>query len=236
MLKGTSISIQQPEYFPWLGFFDKLQQVDKVVFLDSVQFKKRYFENRNKVRTYQGWAWINTPVKTKGRYTQKIMDVEINNAYPWQKKIVSTIKHNYKKAPYWGDFGESLCKLISRPYELLVDLNISVILFLMEKLGIEHKWCLSSSLSTKYSGSDLILEICRKMNATDYLSGRDGRAYIKENAFIKSGIHVHYQDFTHPVYEQFHGGFVDGMSIIDLLFNHGPESVNIIKNFKGGQR
>lgn len=219
------ISIQQPEFFPWLGYFDKLRQVDKVVFLDNVQFKKRYFENRNKVRTYQGWTWLNIPVKTKGRYTQRIMEVEIDNSQPWQKRIVSAIRCNYRKATYWEDYGESLCGLVSRPYVLLVDFNLSVILFLMEKLGVKREWYLSSALGTEHSGSDLILEICRKMHATDYLSGKDGGSYLKEEEFIKNGIKLHYQNFMHPVYKQFHGGFFEGMSVIDLLFNYGPDSI-----------
>ncbi|MFC1623828.1 WbqC family protein [Candidatus Omnitrophota bacterium] len=223
------ISIQQPEFFPWLGYFDKLYQVDKVVFLDNVQFKKRYFENRNKVRTRDGWMWLNTPVKTKGRYTQKIMDAEIDNSKPWQKRIVSAIRCNYRRAPYWEYYGESICGIVSRPYKFLVDFNLSVILFLMEKLGVKREWCLSSALSTEDLGSDLILEICRKMQATDYLSGKDGKSYLKEDGFVKNGIKLHYQNFIHPVYKQFHGGFFEGMSVIDLLFNHGSESTDIIK-------
>lgn len=223
------ISIQQPEYFPWIGYFDKILQVDKVVFLDNVQFKKRYFENRNKVRTYQGWTWINTPVKTKGRYTQKIMEVEIDNSRPWQKRIIFTITHHYKKSPYWKDFGEELCELISKPYELLVDFNLEISLFLMDKLGVKPEWCLASSLKTEHSGSDLILEICQKMNATDYLSGKDGKDYLKGEDFTINGIQIYYQDFVHPVYTQIHGDFKAGMSVIDLYFNHGPDSTNIIK-------
>lgn len=223
------ISIQQPESFPWLGFFDKILQVDKVVFLDNVQFKKRYFENRNKIRTPQGWIWLNTPVKTKGRYTQKIMEVEIDNSRPWQKKLISTITQHYRKAPHWKETGDELCEIISKPYELLADFNLAIIFFFMEKLSIKREWTLASSLNTKHSGSYLIWEICQKMNATDYLSGINGKNYLKEEDFIKRKIRIHYQRFRHPIYKQVYDGFEAGMSIIDLYFNHGPDSTNIIK-------
>ena len=223
------ISIQQPEYFPWLGFFDKLLSVDKVVFLDNVQFKKRYFENRNKIRTFDGWGWIMTPVLTKSCFKQKIMDVMIDNSQPWQRKITSTLAQNYKSSPFWTESGEQLRELITRRWERLVDFNLAVIEFFMEKLEIKREYCLASSLDTKCTGSQLILEICKKMNASQYLSGRDGRNYLDEKSFLASGIEVIYQDFKHPVYSQFHGQFMPNMSIVDLYFNHGHESIDIIK-------
>ncbi|MEW6600111.1 MAG: WbqC family protein [Nitrospirota bacterium] len=224
------ISIQQPEYFPWLGFYDKIMKVDKVVFLDNVQFKKRYFENRNKVRTAQGWTWITTPVMNRGFYTQKIMDVMIDNSSPWQKKITSTLRRSYGRTPFWREGGEELCELISGQHARLVDLNLAVILFFMDKLGIKREYALASSLETMSSGSDLILEICRKVRAEAYLSGRDGRNYLKVEDFTGYGIEVLYQDFKHPEYRQLHGEFMSHMSITDLYFNHGPGSVEIIRS------
>lgn len=202
--------------------------VDKAVFLDNVQFKKRYFENRNKIRICKDWTWIVTPVLTKGRFNQKIMDVMIDNSQPWQRKIISTLAQNYKSSPFWTESGEQLCELITRRWERLVDFNLAVIDFFMEKLEIKRDYCLASSLDTKHTSSQLILEICRKMNASQYLSGRDGRNYLDEKSFIASGIEVIYQDFKHPVYSQFHGQFMPNMSIADLYFNHGRESMDII--------
>lgn len=223
------ISIQQPEYFPWLGYFDKLLSVDKVVFLDNVQFKKRYFENRNRVRTRQGWTWLTTPVISKGLYTQNIMDVRIDNTGPWQKKIAATLVHSYGGSPFWNEGGEELCELISRPRERLVDFNLAVIFFFMNKLGIAREYVLSSSLATEHSGSQLILEICRKLKAGRYLSGRDGRNYLQEKDFALNGIDIVYQDFKHPVYAQLHGGFMTNMGIADVYFNHGRGSIDIIQ-------
>jgi hypothetical protein len=230
------ISIQQPESFPWLGFFDKIRQVDCVVFLDNVQFKKRYFENRNKVRTFEGWTYLTTPVLSKGRYTQKINEVEIDPSRPWQRDFSSTLLCNYKKAPYWNDLGEELCALIEKPYQRLVDFNLAVIFLMMRKLGLARDYRMASALGTECSGSDLILEICRRMEATHYLSGKDGRNYLREEPFREAGIEVIYQDFKHPTYTQVQGGFEPAMSAIDLYFNHGPKALDIIiANQQGDQ-
>ena len=223
------VTIHQPDFLPWLGFFDKLLTVDKIIIMDNVQFKKRYFENRNKIRTKQGWAWINTPVLTKGKFNQKIMDVKIDNSRPWQRKITSALKHNYGNATYWEAVGEELCELISKPYDRLVDFNLSVICFFMKKMEINLEYSLASTLDTDHSGSGLILEICRKVKTVQYLSGRDGRNYLDEKEFIDNGIEIIYQDFKHPVYDHFMGHFMPEMSVVDLFFNHGRDSVDIIK-------
>ena len=224
------ISIQQPEFFPWLGFFDKIRQVDKVVFLDNVQFKKRYFENRNRVRTYDGWTWLITPIITKGLYTQNINEVEIDNSRDWRKKLIGTIEHNYHKAPFWEELGPEICQIVMNPMNRLVEFNLAVILLMLKKLGLSIDWVLSSSLNTQHHGSDLILEICEKIGAQEYLSGRDGKDYLNLDMFEEKGINVHFQNFVHPAYLQFHGGFEQAMSIIDIYFNMGPKSIEVYKN------
>lgn len=225
------ISIQQPECFPWLGFFDKIRQVDEVIFLDNVQFKKRYFENRNRIRTFQGSMWLNVPVLSKGRYTQKIMDVEIDNSQNWQRDITLALTLNYKKTPFWSDFGLELIDTISKPVVRLVDFNLSIIQLLAKRLGLTLKSMLASQLETQSNGSELIVEICKKVQATQYLSGRDGRNYLNLEDFKHSGIQVQFQEFNHPQYLQFHGGFESAMSTIDLYFNHGPKSLEVIAGF-----
>ena len=226
------ISIQQPEYFPWLGYFHKILQVDEVVFLDNVQFKKRYFENRNKIRTFQGWCWINTPILTKGKYKQNINEVLIDNSQNWNHTVKNTIWLNYKKTPYWKELGDDLLSLLSGNFNQLSQLNISIILMLLDKLNINVNWSLGSSLSTKYSGSELILEICKKLRANAYYSGKDGANYLNQKDFDNNNIRVIYQDFKHPVYNQFHGEFYPFMSVIDLFFNYGKKTVDIIMDSK----
>ena len=219
------ISIQQPEYFPWIGYFDKFSKVDEVIILDNVQFKKRYFENRNKVRTANGWCWIRTPVLTKGRYDQRIMEVEIDNSLLWQRKLLATLRQNYANSPKWEGLGDELCAIIqSSSYAKLADFNILIIHYLADKLGLARKTHLASSLETMQTGSGLILEICRRIGCTTYLSGPDGANYLDEEAFAQQGIEIRYQNFTHPVYRQHQGGeFVPAMSALDMLFNLGTD-------------
>ena len=222
------ISIQQPEFFPWLGFFDKARQVQKVVILDSVQFKKRYFENRNKVRTSTGSAWINVPVLTKGKFKQNINEVKIDNSQDWQRKISQTLKFSYQKAPYWEQFGGPLLDILSSQYSDLVELNIAVIKYMLSSFGLEKEMVLSSALGQSSSGSELILDICQSVQAKHYLSGRDGKNYLEESAFNERGIELSYQDFKHPEYSQIHGSFLSHMSAVDLLLNQGEKSLDII--------
>jgi len=223
------ISIQQPEYFPWIGFIDKILSVDYTVFLDNVQFKKQYFENRNKIRSSQGWQWIRTPVLTKGKFTQRIMDVEIDNTQKWQSKLSRQIQQAYSKTPYWNAGKDIIDLICAKQYHSLVEFNMVIILFFLRKLEIEHKYCMASSLHTTTHGSSLVLEICQKMNSDSYLSGRDGRNYLDADRFMAEGIHVHYQDFHHPTYQQAHGEFIPEMSALDMYFNCGPNAVSIIK-------
>jgi hypothetical protein len=217
------ISIQQPEFFPWLGFFNKISQVEKVVILDSVQFKKRYFENRNKIRTSQDWCWIRAPVKVKGRYTQLIQDVEIDDSQNWRHTMAESIRHGYANAPHWGEGGDELCDLIVANHSThLAEFNLQVISFLMRRFRLERPMVMASSIGTNSSGSQLILDICKATGASAYLSGRDGRDYLEEQPFKTAGIALYYQEFIHPTYAQFHGqDFLPAMSAIDVLFNIG---------------
>jgi hypothetical protein len=217
------ISIQQPEYLPWLGYLDKIRQVNLVVLLDNVQFKKRYFENRNKIRTATGWQWIGIPVITKGRYHQKICDVKIDNTQNWRDDCWKALFYNYKKALYWKRYEKFFKKIYQRNWIKLVDFNVEVM-----KFGLKKKILLASELNIKGEGDVLLLNTCRKIGATEYLSGGFGKNYINENLFKKAGIALLYQDFKHPIYKQLYEPFIPEMSSIDLLFNYGPESLSIL--------
>ena len=222
------ISIQQPEFMPWMGYFDKVVNVEKVVFLDNVQFKKRYFENRNKIRSKDGWIWLTTPVITKGRFNQDINEVLIDNEKNWQDKIAKTLIINYQRSPYWNEVGLDFIDLIKSKWNKLIDLNISIIQFFLNLFEINRPWVLASDLKTKNSGSDLILEICQKTNASHYLSGSFGKNYLNEEKFISNNVNLAYQDFKHPEYSQIHNGFIHSMSILDLYLNHGIEGKDLL--------
>ncbi|MBI2251217.1 MAG: WbqC family protein, partial [Armatimonadetes bacterium] len=224
------IAIQQPECLPWPGFFDKMANCDVFVLLDNVQFKKRYFENRNKIRTKDGWQWITIPVKVKGKYKQRINEVEIDNSINWQKKVLGTLTYNYIKAKYYNEYFDNFEKIILKKYDKLIDFNLNFINLFKEILKIETKIILASILNINEEGSDLILNISEKLGAEVYISGPDGAKYLREEEFKEKGIKIIYHHYLHPVYKQIYETFIEGLSIIDLIFNCGAESLKILKN------
>jgi hypothetical protein len=229
--EGMIVAIQQPEHLPWVGFFNKMSQSGLYVLLDNVQFKKRYFENRNRVKTKDGIKWLTVPVVTKSRYTQKINEVVIDNTSSWSKKYKGTIEHAYKKSPFYQDVGNIIYPCLEKNHDKLVDLNIELISRLRNYLKITTPVICASSLGVDgFKGSDLLLEICLKINAKVYISGPDGIRYLKINDFKSKDINIVYHEFKHPVYPQQFGDFVPYMSVIDLIANCGTESIDIVKN------
>jgi hypothetical protein len=217
------VAIQQPEHLPWLGFFDKMLRCDSYVILENVQFKKRYFENRNKICTKEGWQWITVPVVTKGRYTQKINEVMIDNSLNWQRKYLGSIQTSYGKACYFNKFFPLLKEIIESDHQFLSTLNIELINLLKDYFRIDTPCFIASELVTsEFRGSDLILQLCLKTGADTYLSGPDGKNYLNLDQFQKYGIKVTYHNYAHPEYSQFHNSeFIPYMSAVDYIFNHG---------------
>ncbi|MBN3040678.1 MAG: WbqC family protein [Candidatus Omnitrophica bacterium] len=227
------VSVHQPQYLPWLGYFDKIARSDCFVFLDDVQYKHREFQNRNKIRTKEGWIWLTVPVITKGLRDQKIKDVLIDNETDWQSRHLNSIKSCYGKSKYFdryaGFFEDVLGK---RQWERLIDLNVFITGYIMNELGIETLIHFESQLGTTKTSTARIIEICKKLNADIYLSGSGGKVYLEQEQFEQALIRLEYQEFVHPRYQQVFGGkkqeFVPCLSIIDLLFNEGPESRKIL--------
>jgi hypothetical protein len=224
------ISIHQPECYPWLGFFEKMSRVEKFVLLDNVQFKKRYFENRNRFRSADGWLYLTVPVKTSGRLEQKIMDVEINKEANWPKKHMKTIEMLYHNAPYWEENKPFFEDIFSRRWDKLVDFNIEAINYLAGKFGIATPRIRASELGVEGKGPQLVLDVCKAAGAKKHLSGRDGKDFLILEDFAAAGIEVEFQDFKHPVYNQRYKPFEPAMSAFDLLLNEGPKSLSIIKD------
>jgi len=226
------LSIQQPEFFPWAGYFNKLAQCDRVVFLDNVQFKKRYFENRCRIKAADGMAWLTVPVFSKGQVTQRIDEVKVDNSKRWGAKTWSTLQQNYQKAPYWDQYSDFLEDTFAvRVWDRLVDLNLHVIKFVCADLGITVDGMLGSDLDLQADtkGSDLMLAMCRQLGADSYLSGTHGRDYLDDRAFAEAGIRVLYQDYAPPHYPQMGDAFVGPLSIMDLVLNNGADSINYIR-------
>jgi hypothetical protein len=219
------VAIHQPEHLPWLGYLDKARKADEFIFLDMVAFKKNYFENRNRIRTPQGWGWVTVPVLIKGRFGQAFQDVEINNQARWAEVYFRTLMQNYSRAPFWKTYGPVLEELLLRPWKKLVDLNLALIEMIWRAFGIRTPARRASSLGAKGKKSDLLLDICRKAGAAVYLSGPSGKDYLEQSLFSDAGIDIEFHEFHHPEYPQRFSPFVPGMASIDLLLNEGPEGI-----------
>jgi len=225
------LSVHQPQYLPWIGYFHKIDQSDIFVFLDNVQYKKREFQNRNKIKTPDGWTWLTVPLLTKGRYKQLIKETQIDNLQNWQTKHWKSIQRCYNQAPFFQDYCNFFEEEVyAKEWKLLAKLNIHIVKFLMSCLEIETPCFLESELDINVHSTERIIELCKRLKADVYLSGVGGKVYINEERFGDEGIELRYQYFVHPVYSQLYGDFQPYMSVIDLLFNHGAKSIEIIRN------
>ena len=231
------VSIHQPDYLPWLGFFDKISRCDVFVLLDNVQFSKNYFTNRNRIRTAagggtsQGWTWLTVPVLSKGKSDQRIDEVKINTISEkrWAEKQWKSIEQNYKKAPFFSEYADFFYQLYSREWDSLTELNKAIILYLVDAFGLKTRICGVAEIGANGNGTELLLNICQALRANTYLSGAFGKEYLDEALFDSHGIKVVYQEFTHPEYKQVFEPFIPDMSAIDLIFNYGNSSLQILR-------
>ncbi|UCD35483.1 MAG: WbqC family protein [Nitrospiraceae bacterium] len=233
------LSVHQPQYIPWLGYFDKILKSDCFVVLDQVQYKAREYQNRNRIRTNHGWMWLTVPVKSSGQGRQKISRIKIDNSTGWRKKHSDSLRTWYKKAESFHDHFPFFEDVFTRDWDDLQDLNIHIMRYMLEKLGIHRTVYFESDLDITATKTERIIDICRKLNADVYLSGSGGRDYLEENKFTRAGIKLEYQNFSHPRYRQQHmaggDGFMPYMSCIDLLFNEGRKSSDILRGERGNQ-
>lgn len=221
------ITIHQPEHLPWLGFFNKIAKAELFVILDSVQFEKNYFQNRNKILGTNGVQWINIPVSTKGHMGKTIAQTEISLAggnENWKNKYLQTITQSYKKYPYFSEVFPILEEAIMLDTKYFCEINIKIIKGFCDALKIFVKYIRSSELNVDGLKSTLILDICREVDADIYIAGPSGRDYLDMKSFEDNGIKVIFNDFVHPIYPQRRTKeFVDHLSALDLFMNCGFE-------------
>ena len=228
------VTIMQPAYLPWLGYFHRTMCADVHVIIDHVQIDKNSktkFANRNKVRTRENWAWLTVPIKTKGKFGKlELNQIEIDPESNWAEKHWNTLRSCYGKTPYFKEHTAFFEQLYGKKLRLLSELNTDVTDYLFKQaFGINTAFVYSSTLDARSQKDDLILDICLELKATKYISGPFGRDYLNIRKFSEAGIEVVYHDFIHPEYQQAFPGFEPYMSAIDLLFNCGPNSIDILK-------
>ena len=226
------VAIHQPQYLPWLGYFDKIDRADVFCFLDNVQYKKNEWQNRNRIKTAGGWQWMTVPVHY--RFGQSIRTIAIDLRADWRRRHLQAIRTNYGSAPYFDRYFGFFEELYEKEWEYLGDLNIRAVERLCGVMEMGAVRTIRASAMTLPSDpTGRLIEICRQLGADTYLAGEGGAAYMDLNRFSESGINVVFQNFNHPDYRQLFGPFQSRLSIIDLLMNHGPESVGIIRGEQG---
>lgn len=226
------VTIHQPQYLPWLGYFNKAYRADIFIILDNVQFTKNDWQNRNRIRTSQGWQWLTVPVLHD--HGQAINEVKIDNKKNWRKAHYNALQMNYAKAPFFKDYIGFFESLYAREWDLLTDVNMAVIDQVIQWLGVETKVVKSSDYPSTDESTQRLIDLCKQFNASTYLSGADGGKYMDISKFEENGIQLEIQDFQHPVYPQLwtdgnNDNFISHMSVVDLLFNYGSESLELIK-------
>lgn len=227
MASRRVVGIHQPEYLPWMGFLNKLANSDAFVLLDNVQYRRNYFQNRNRIRTATGWSWLTVPVK-KAPLETPIMDIEVDDSKLWGETHLKGLSQNYSKAPHFREHEEFLNRLYAEKWNKLAELNVWIIRYIADSLGIQTEIILASKLRANGTSSELLLGICKELGAETYLSGRFGRDYLDERLFEEAGIGVVYQDFHHPMYRQVYEPFVPDLAGVDLLFNCGAEGIELV--------
>ncbi|UCG69084.1 MAG: WbqC family protein [Thermoplasmata archaeon] len=223
------VAIHQPNYIPWIGYFHKIYNSDIFVFLDDVQYPKGQLVNRNKIRTAAGETYLNVPVLTKGFSKQLINEVQIDNHVNWRKKHWKSIFYNYNKAQYFDSFSPFFKELYKKEWEKLCELNEYIIKNITEMMGIETSFIRSTELDIEGKSTERLVNIVMAVGGDTYLSGTGAKSYTDENMFQENGLNLKYQDFHHPYYNQLFGAFIPKMSIIDMLFNEGKKSLDLIR-------
>ena len=220
------IAIHQPNYIPWIGYFDKMAKSDIFVLFDDVQFPRgKEFANRNRIKTPQGALWLTVPVKNKGSIL-KINEIEINNDIDWNIKHQKTIKTFYTNSPFFHEYEQKFENILLDKWTKLCNLNVELIKLIVSILKIDTKLVFSSELKAEGEGTEKILNILKLLDANEYLTthGPGAQRYLDEDIFRKNSIKLLFHDFKHPVYSQLFGEFIPNLSICDLLFNVCPSS------------
>tara|TARA_R110001592_G_scaffold247221_2_gene509292 strand:+ start:458 stop:1132 length:675 start_codon:yes stop_codon:yes gene_type:complete len=221
------ISIHQPNYIPWIGFFNKILLSDTYVVFDDVQYPRgKDYANRNQIKTNNGKMWLTVPIIGKGKLWNQ---VEINKN-GWVDKHLTNIKSFYKKTPYFENYYSDLEKIYLKNHNLLINLNLDLIKYFLNILNKKSNIILSSNIKTDLKGLDKILFILKSLNATKYISGsgEGSKRYINQDIFNNQNIELIWQNYEHPKYSQQFKDFIPYMSILDLIFNEGPNSKQFI--------
>ena len=226
------VVITQPTYLPWIGYFDLIAQADVFIVLDDVQFEKQSWQQRNRIKTTAGLQWLTVPVKFRGRLNQLIREVEIREPDFWHVHV-RAIELAYRRAANFEKYFPVVSDILQRLSDgKLLDLNVSLLRWLLEELNIKTPLVLASSLSLTGKRTEHLANLCQAVGAKEYLSPRGSSAYLLQEGdlLLQRGVEVRFQNYQHPVYQQLFGDFQPFACVLDLLFNEGHSAIEIIRS------
>jgi hypothetical protein len=228
------IAISQSNYIPWKGYFDLIRRVDEFVLYDDVQFTRRDWRNRNKIKTAAGERWLTIPVRVTGRYHQTVRETEVSDP-AWARTHWRSLEHAYGRARHFRTYGEPFRELYrDPPGPSLSAVNRACLQAACDLLGIRTALTDSGRYRLEGDRNERLISVCRQAGATEYWSGPAAKCYLDEAAFAAAGVAVRWMDYDgYPEYEQLHPPFTHAVSVLDLLFNQGPDSPRYMKSFAG---
>lgn len=229
---NKKVAILQSNYIPWKGYFDLINMVDEFILYDDMQYTRRDWRNRNKIKTPHGLLWLTIPVQVKGRFSQKINQTYVKDP-KWNTNHWSTISHNYTKAPYFHSYQKMFQELYLKcTTPLLSEINYHFILAICKLLGIKTKLSWSSDFNLIGGKTERLVDLCKQAGATEYISGPNAKDYIEADLFKKANIKLTYMNYSnYPEYPQLYPPFEHGVSILDLIFQIGPNASKYMKSF-----
>lgn len=228
------IAIVQSNYIPWKGYFDLIASVDELILYDDMQYTRRDWRNRNKIKTPQGLIWLTVPVQVKGKYFQSIRDTRIDGT-DWQQNHYRSLVQNYRKAKYFEWVDAWLKPLyLDRRYETLSELNRLFLETIMEKLHIKTTLKWSWEYNLVEGKTERLCGLVLQAKGDAYLSGPAAKAYIDSKVFEDAGVKLEWFDYHgYKVYPQLHGAFEHGVTVLDVLYNCGPDASNVFRKDHG---
>ncbi len=222
------VTIHQPQFMPWLGYLDKIDQSDLFLLLDTVQFKKHEWQNRNRIRTSHGWQWLTVPVLHQ--FGQRIDEVRINPTTAWKAQHLRALEVHYARAPYRDLYLPQLHQLYSTSWVKLCDLNKATVQWLLMAYGINTPVRCASEYLAREEPTDRLIDLCRAVGATQYLAGPGAEHYMDRRRFEAAEIRLEVQAFHHPIYRQIYEPFEPNLSALDLLLMQGPEALTTLRH------
>lgn len=231
--KAKTICIHQSDFAPHLGFFDRLLHTDHFILLDNVQFIRRGWQHRDRIKTRKGSGWLTLSLQ-RGDYHQRISDVRLAPDDRWRDENLALLRECYENAPYFDLIYPQVEAVYRAEHERLIDFNMALLDMALHLLRIEVQMSFASAYSVASSSSQRLLELVLAVQGDNYLTGPGSRDYLDEALFVRSGVKVSWQDFRHPTYSQLHGNFEPMLSCLDLFFNCGNDAALVLRGLAHG--